>query len=260
MKKIMIYLLFSVMLLAYNDSDFDGVADEHDLCPNSEMTDIVDLTGCTIEKLINKENQPHHFDIIMGVNYIEESKSLNESLQTDYYYNDFALELRTAHYDKMGIGDTTTTLYYTLKTESKLSFRFGVSAILPTYDSFLNNNKIDYTTSLFMNYQIKSLSLFGGIGYTFMGDDDINNTSYKITYQNAPNYYLGFGSYFIPKLYSSFIYTFSDKSYKEGEALKNLSFYNYYIINNHWFTNFGYNFGLTDNASNQSYINLGYYF
>ena len=260
MKKIMIYLLFSVMLLAYNDSDFDGVADEHDLCPNSEMTDIVDLTGCTIEKLINKEDKLHNFDIIMGVNYTEDSQSLNESFQADYYYSDFSLQLQTSRYDKVGIGDTTASLYYTLKATPKLSFRLGASAILPTYNSFLDNNNIDYSASLFMSYQIKSLSLFGGVGYKFMGDDDINSTNYKITYQNSTNYYLGFGSYFIPKLYSSFIYTFSDKSYKEGEALKNLSLYNYYIINSHWFSNFGYNFGLTDNSSNQSFINLGYYF
>ncbi|NOZ89733.1 MAG: hypothetical protein GXO60_00445, partial [Epsilonproteobacteria bacterium] len=47
-----IFLLVPLLLFAYIDSDLDGVSDEHDLCPNTPITDIVDINGCTIEKLV----------------------------------------------------------------------------------------------------------------------------------------------------------------------------------------------------------------
>jgi hypothetical protein len=38
-----------MVLFAYVDSDMDGVEDKDDLCPNTLMTDLVDLNGCTIK-------------------------------------------------------------------------------------------------------------------------------------------------------------------------------------------------------------------
>jgi len=259
-KTVIIYLLFSIILLAYNDSDFDGVADEHDLCPNSTMTDIVDLTGCTVEKLVLPKENLSHFDIVMGLNYLSSNKTLNESFQSDYYYKDFSLQLRTAYYKEGGVSDTSLALYYTLHPSDKLSVRLGSSLIFPTYDSVLENNNLDYSASVFINYKLQSFSLFGGLNYMFMNDDDINGSNYKITYQDTQSYYIGVGSYLFPKLYSSFSYSSTSSSYKEGDSFDNLSIYNYYPINKNWFTNFGYSRGLGQESSSQSYINLGYYF
>jgi hypothetical protein len=261
MKEIILFLLLlPLLLLAYSDSDFDGISDEHDLCPNSTMMDIVDMKGCTVEKLvIPKENQ-HHFDIIMGANYTKENKSLNESLQADYYYKDFALQLQTANYKEGGVGDTILSLYYNFKPTQKLSFRLGGSAILPTYDSELDNNNMDYRASLSLSYKLDNLSFFGGATLTLVNDDDINSSTYQIEYQNSHNYYIGFGSYFFSKLYSSLLYSSSSSNYREGETIDNLSLYNYYNIDGNWFTNFGYSKGLNSSSSDQIYINIGYYF
>jgi len=261
MKKMAIFylLLLPLILLAYSDSDLDGVADEHDKCPNSEMTDIVDMSGCTIEKLISPEENQHHFDLIVGANYLN-SSSINESLQADYYYQKFTVRLQTANYEDGGLGDSSLGVYFTLKPNPKLSLRLGASAIFPTYDAELDNNNMDYKASLALNYQLDTISLFGGVGYTVVNDDDINSSTYKITYQNSQSYYLGFGSYFISKLYSSLVYSSSSSIYKGGDDLSNLSLYNYYSIDKNWFTTFGYSQGLTDSSSDQLYINLGYYF
>jgi hypothetical protein len=259
-KTVIVYLLFTILLLAYNDSDFDGVADEHDLCPNSTMTDIVDLKGCTIEKLVLPKDNLSHFDILLGVNYLSSSKTINESFQTDYYYKNFGLQLRTAYYEEGGAGDTSLGLSYTFHPSNKLSVRLGSSLILPTYDSDLENNNIDYSASLALNYQINKSSIFGGINYTIMNDDDINGSNYTITYQDRQSYYIGIGSYLFQNFYSSLSYSSSSSSYKEGNSLHSLSLYNYYLINKNWFTNMGYSRGLDDATSSQIYFNIGYYF
>ena len=257
---VLLSILLPLLLLAYNDSDFDGISDENDLCPNSTMTDIVDMKGCTIEKLVMPKDNPHHFDIIMGVNYTEDNKALNESLQVDYYYKDFALQLQTANYEEGGVGDTFVSLYYNFKPSSKLSFRLGGSVILPTYDSVLDNNNVDYKASLALSYQIDSFSLFGGVSLTLVNDDDVNSSMYKVDYQNSHNYYMGVGSYFFSKLYSSLLYSSSSSIYKGSESINSLSLYNYYKIDGDWFSSFGYNRGLNSSSSDQVYINFGYYF
>jgi hypothetical protein len=261
MKKIGIscLLFLPLILLAYSDSDFDGVADEHDMCPNSEMTDIVDMSGCSVEKLVLPKDNPHHFNLIVGANYLN-NNTLNESLQVDYYYKKFTLRLQTANYEDGGLGDSSLGVYYTFSPKHELSFKIGALAIFPTYDTEFDNNNMDYKASLAMNYQLDTISLFGGVGYTLINDDNINSSTYKITYQNSQSYYFGFGSYFISKLYSSLIYSSSSSIYKGGDTLSNLSFYNYYNIDKKWFTSFGYSQGLTDSSLNQLYINLGYHF
>ncbi len=262
MKKIGMFclLLLPLILFAYTDSDFDGVADEHDLCPHSEMTDIVDMSGCTVEKLVlPKEENLYHFNLIVGVNYIN-SSTINESLQADYLYKKFTLKFQTANYEEGGLGDSSLGLYYSFRPTSELSLRVGASAIFPTYDTELDNNNIDYKASLSLNYQFNDISLFGGVGYTVINDDDINSSTYNVTYQNSQNYYFGFGSCFISKLYSSFVYSSSSSIYREGDTLSNLSMYNYYSIDKNWFSTFGYSYGLTDSSTNQLYINFGYSF
>ncbi len=257
MKKIILFYLFPVLLLAYNDSDFDGVADEHDLCPNSTITDIVDKTGCTIEKLTIPSQT--HFDIVIGANYID-NKTLNSSLLIDYYYNNFIIQLQTANYENGGMGDTNLNLYYNFKPITKISMRIGVGTILPTYNSKLDNNNIDYKTSIFISYKDNKTVLFGGASYTIIGDDNIDNSIYTIKYQNSQNYYTGLGYYFLSKFYSSINYSNSSSIYKNGDDLKNISIYNYLGIDKHWFTSFGYSKGLNKTSTDQIYINFGYYF
>lgn len=257
---VIFFLLLPLLLFAYEDSDFDGVSDEHDLCPNSTMTDIVDMTGCTVEKLVLPKENLHHFDIVMGANYITDNKTVNESFQIDYYYKNFALQLQTANYKEGGMGDTLFSLYYNFKPSPKLSLRLGGSAIFPTYDSVLENNNMDYRASLSLSYQLNTLSLFGGFNFTAINDDDVNNTTYHVEYQDSYYSYVGFGSYLFSKLYSSFLYSSSSSSYKGGDSINNLSLYNYYNIDGHWFTSFGYNYGLNSSSTDQVYINIGYYF
>jgi len=254
-----IFLLVPLLLFAYIDSDLDGVSDEHDLCPNTPITDIVDINGCTIEKLVIP-NVSHHFDIIVGANYVD-NKNFNSSYIMDYYYNNkFSMQLKGANYEEGGLGDTTLNLFYNLKPMQNLSMRVGVGAVFPTYDSPLDNNNMDYKASFYTNYHINKASIFGGVGYTIVNDDDINSTNYKVDYQNSINYYIGAGYYLFSNLYSSISYSISDSIYKGSEDIKNISLFNYYKINKNWFTTFGYGKGMSDSSVNYLYLNLGFYY
>ena len=44
---IVLLVLSSTSLLAYEDSDLDGVEDKLDQCPNTSFSDLVDIRGCT---------------------------------------------------------------------------------------------------------------------------------------------------------------------------------------------------------------------
>ena len=77
-KKLLATLLFlgATALMAFTDSDLDGVEDAKDKCPNTPFMDIVDLNGCTKKSLISQ----HHFDIIAGLGYsAADYNSLNRS-------------------------------------------------------------------------------------------------------------------------------------------------------------------------------------
>lgn len=265
-KTVIIYLFMPFLLLAYSDADFDGVSDEHDLCPNSTMLDIVDNTGCTIEKLIipkidqkSKENQ-HHMNMMLGFNYIQNNETINESFLLDYHYKNSVLKLQTNHYENGGQGDTIFAFSYKFQPQNNFSYYLGTALILPTYDSNFNNNNIDYRVSLNFNYQHQKISYFGGLNYTIINDNDINTSKQEINFQNSQSYYFGFGSQFIKKLYSSISYASSSSIYKNGNNLNSLSFYNYYSIDKNWFTTFSYIYGISNQTSEQFNLNLGYHF
>ena len=250
------------ILFAYSDSDYDGVSDEHDLCPNSTMLDIVNKQGCTIEKLIRKKDTLSHYDIIFGANYnsVQNKKTFNQSLQFDYYYKDITVQLQSSNLESVGLGDTTLGLFYRVKPIEKLSVSLGASVILPTYKNALNNNNTDYRISTAFNYQINRTSLFLGASYTFINDNNIKEPNYSIEYNNANNLYIGAGKYIFPTFYSSIIFNQNSNIYKNSEKIKSFSLNNHYIINNNWFSRFGYTHGLSKNSADQLYLNLGYFF
>ena len=125
MQKILILLLCSITLFAYTDSDMDGVADKNDLCPNTPLTELVDLSGCTIKNLVS----PHNFDIVIGESY-SRNKTIsirNSSLQLDYYYKDVSLQLFSSYfnvngenYSNNGQNNTYLNGYYKVEFTNKI--------------------------------------------------------------------------------------------------------------------------------------------
>ena len=94
-KKIFLSILFMPLaIFGYVDSDFDGVDDDIDKCPNTSPIDLVDEYGCSQVE----EEVLHHFDIVLGLKYIkiyskEQQKDTYLTIRTtqlDYFYKNFS--------------------------------------------------------------------------------------------------------------------------------------------------------------------------
>jgi hypothetical protein len=254
----------SLTLLAYSDYDMDGVEDTIDKCPNTSFNELVDIEGCTIKRLGNE----HHFSIIYGVGLSEadyatvrNSDTLTQSLQVDYYYQNFSLQASTSYYDsdeESGLNDSFIGAYYKLSPSNELTLRVGGGVLLPTYDTQLDNNNMDVVASASFSYMLEKINLFGGYSYTMVNDDDILGI---VTYQDTHSYSGGAGFYANSNLYVSSYYTTSDSIYKDTQEIETLSFYAFYTIDANWFTTFSYSHGLSDSASDSALtLRLGYYF
>lgn len=272
MKKIVLSLITvaSAALFAV-DSDYDGVEDGRDLCPNTSMSELVSPSGCTIQTL----GTQHHFDIIYGLNYyqtdyitLENADTVSQSIQLDYYYKNLSFQLNTSYYnsnsdayDNSGMNDTFVGAYYTLDSLQNTSIRFGGGLMLPTYETQENNNHTDYIASLNISHTIKTINLFGGYSYTIINDDNIGSGTSSIRYQNTDSLSLGAGVYFSEKLYGSLAYTSSESIYKNVDDIDTASLYMFYTIDSNWFTTFNYAYGLSESASDNALsLRIGYYF
>ncbi len=265
----LVLLLLSITLNAYQDFDMDGVEDKNDKCPNTLMSELVNSNGCPIENLVSY----HHFDIIYGLNFyqtdydtLEEANTISQSLQIDYYYKNFSLQVSSSYYNSnsvsynnSGTDDSFIGAYYQKDFFNNLSFTIGVGAIIPTFNSELNNNNTDYTSSLNVSYLYKNLNLFTAYSYTIINDNDIESDGVK--YRNTNAYTLGLGYYLNNKIYINSSYNASQSIYIGVEDIEVVSLYALYNIDENWFSNLTYAYGLSDSASdNFASLRVGYYF
>ena len=278
MKKIALALLLLCNLAhsEYLDSDFDGVEDTYDKCPNTPFTELVDINGCSVESLDSRQS----VDVIIGVSYSDSDyQTLNKTdtfsmpLQFDYYYENFSLQLSGSYFTTSGNGYEDSGFYdafvgasYQFNLTETLLAQFGVGLLLPTYQSTLNNNNTDYTASINLSYTFKKMTLFGGYGYTLIGDDDVlvnNNdgTQSDVLYQDTHALSGGVGYYLGESLYASLSYNYSDSIYKNIIPIKTATLYGYYSFDANYFATLSYAYGISDTASkNYLSIRFGYYY
>ena len=262
MYKIVFYFfVLNTFLFAYVDNDMDGVPDSSDKCPYTPLTDLVDLSGCGIKKLVQEKR---HFDIVLGQSYTKKDNT-NLNLSTilmDYYYQSWSFQLFSSFYrstseiqSSSGINDTYLNIFYLFKPFQKFSLRIGGGLVLPTYNT--TDNNIDYSSSLYGRYKWDNFSFIMGIGYGKIGD---NNSENIVSYNNTLSYNTGLGYNWNEKLYSSIAYAKVNSIVEGFDDLEILSLYTYYNINAYWFSNISYRYGLVSNGSQQTIgVNLGYY-
>ncbi|WP_297442231.1 DUF3187 domain-containing protein [Sulfurimonas sp.] len=265
--------LVSTSLLASVDSDMDGVDDTIDQCPNTPFTDLVNSVGCTKKSLISK----HHFDVIVGASYADtnyitltKTKTIASTFAVDYYYKNFSIQASTAYYAEQSETTNTTTngLYdsyigasYKLHPVKNLSLRLGAGALLPTYETSLNNNNTDYTAFTNAAYNINKLNLFVAYSYTMINDSDVSDATTTIQYQDTNALNVGVGYSFTSKFYLSSSYYTSTSIYKGVKDIQTASLYSFYQINKHRSVSLSYAYGLSDTASdNYVALRLGFYF
>jgi len=265
------FVFLTISLHAYSDADLDGVDDLVDRCPNTPMTELVDISGCTTKSLASL----HHYDIILGGSFSQTDYNTNEKTDTytalaqvDYYYKQFSIQASTSYYtadssayNDNGMNDSMLAAYYQFRLSEDLLLRAGVGVILPTYDTTLNNNNTDYTASISLSYSLDNVNIFGSYAYTQVNDDDVITPDIIVNYQNTNAYNAGLGYHFGSRLYASVAYNAVDSIYQSVEMIETASLYTYYGIDEHWFTTASYAYGVSDSASdNYIALRLGYYF
>ncbi len=272
MLRILICLLWGTgTLLCYTDSDFDGVADEKDACPNTPITNLIDRYGCSIIKIMDHDPVGSQYDVILGYIYdradygtSEDIATLTNTFQVDIFMENWGAELFTSYFvsdthqsDRSGMNDTTLSLYYGYRAleEHNIFLRLRAGAIFPTKKS--DYNKMDYLASISANVIVNNYALFGAYTYTFVGDENIE----FYEFQNTHAFNVGLGYYFQANVYSSFSYLHADSIVKMTDKIKSVSLYFFYGINTNWFATFSYSQGLSDSTSDlASNLRVGYYF
>jgi len=250
-------LLFTVplVLFAYVDSDMDGVEDKDDHCPNTLITDLVDLKGCRVTSLLS----PHHFTFLVGSSSVKDNDIRYgvSSLEFDYAYKEFSLQIAGSYYDikgetllsSEGFNDTHLNFFYRFHPFSNFSLSICTGLLFPTYDS--QSNQIDYIGSLVGKYQYNTWSLSTGLGYKIVSDINRSDTYF---------YSFSIGKDWGKNLYSSISYSVSESSYTDVGMFKRLSLYNYYSINKNWFGTLSFSEGLNEQSlDNKIGVKLGYY-
>ncbi|MDF1880419.1 thrombospondin type 3 repeat-containing protein [Sulfurimonas sp. MAG313] len=261
-------ITLSIHAFAYIDADLDGVDDSVDRCPNTPLTELVDIQGCTIKSLVSA----HHYGLIIGASYtqtdyttLEKTDTLTSSLQVDYYYKNFALSARSSYYtsdsqtySNKGMNDTSLSVAYQFYPSKNLVFRVATGVILPTYKTSLNNNNMDVLASVNVSYSLHNMNIFAAYARTMINDDDIAGVA---SYKDTNAYNAGLGFYPSSNLYLSGSYNTVDSIYVNVESIDTASAYAFYSINKHWFSTLSYAYGLSDAASKHyASIRLGYYF
>lgn len=262
-------LSLTVASHGYVDTDFDGVEDAYDRCPQTSLSDLVDSNGCVIHSMRTNIS----YDLVAGIeysqiNYVsqEPSDTITTSLQADAYTGKWWFHGIISHYQSdngttsaSGLEDTSITAMYRFTPTEKLTLFTGAGVILPTYKSAYNNEAADYMASIQMNYILNdTFSLFAGGTHTWINDQNVPEESY----QNTSGFYTGIeGTLPSGESTLSAAYHHYDSIYTSVPVIRYVNFEYGYIINPHWNIGINYAFGLSDSTSDHAFSGyLGYHF
>ncbi|MGD9969490.1 MAG: hypothetical protein AB7S65_03480 [Sulfuricurvum sp.] len=254
----------SVSLLAYTDSDFDGVEDEWDRCPQTPFSDLVDLDGCTVQRT----GPQWHADFLIGIGSSDvhyaaqrQSSTTTYSLQGDVYYRNWSFQVSASRYAseiKSGMDDTLVALSYRHALSETLSLQTGAGLILPTYVSGYGNEALDYTASADLHWRFAPDGYaFAGYGYVWVNDTDTSSLSYR----NSDTFRTGIGYEGMAKTDWSVRYDSGTSQYSHIPPIRSISVGVIRELSTHWFLQGGYTRYLGDTLGNYaSTLRLGYYF
>lgn len=268
MKYLLFLTLITLRLLAYDDTDLDGVEDSIDRCPETPFSDLVDDTGCSIKTLFSQ----NAYDIILGIAYsdtnsntFENAKTITSTFQVDYYRQNFSAQISGSYfnsqngsYDERGFNDTQIAILYKIYSSPEFTFQSGIGAIFPTYKTGFGNEATDWIGLLNFQYTFdSSFNFFGGYTYTFINDTDIPNL---VSYQNTHSFYAGIG-YTGQNGFLKATYNESQNYIKGVEPIKTVSLSKTFTFDTPWFITADYRYGLSDSASNHEIgLQIGYLF
>jgi len=261
------------------DSDFDGVSDTLDECPNTPFLCEVNSKGCTISILtLPSETENESLTASLGYGYstnedlIDREIQRNTNVQLNYYKNNWSYSLHSGYYthnDHDGILDTTINIKKRIKLESNLVWGIGGGLKLPTHD--YKGNRVDiFTKTSIHYYPTTQLSYFSGYSFTRIGDirqpmeldiiTDNNESKESTALQNIHKFYVGVGYFITSDFYASLSYNLEESKFKDEHNIQAISSTLYYKINEKWFTSLYYKRQIADEDIHDNLIfKIGYH-
>lgn len=261
-------LMILPQLHAYSDADWDGVEDRFDRCPQTPLSDLVNLEGCTTLKT----QSALHYSLISGIGYSqvnyasqEKADTTNISLEANIYYNNWQLQGVISRYssdtgttNETGMEDSVLNLLYQWPLSEQMTITPGIGIIFPTYKSGYENESTDYSAMLSVEYQFSpTIYGFGGYTYTWVNDTDTP----IVKYQNNNSFYAGLG--YVAKSGQEWNchYNSNKTIYRDSESSRSIGIGFFRQLTPHWFLDGNYDYGLSDSAGDHSVnVRLGYYF
>lgn len=241
-----------------DDSDFDGVADAYDACPETPFELTVTADGCP-----EKASQAFTFYLLgLGVTYAigtyataQTIESISNEVTAALYRGDFyasilgayyyrgAYDPNVASYDGGGVSDTLLNVGYTFYPSEGFSITPGAHLKLATADEGLGTGENDYGCSLLANMSLDPASLFAMAGFTYTGDSD--TVAYRdIVFGSAG---VGYGP--DERSYFSISYDYSQAYYEDIADQQSLSLYAGYDLYDTLSLKINYSYGLSDSAA-----------
>lgn len=264
----LVLVLMLSQLHAYNDTDWDGVEDKFDQCPQTPLSDLVDMDGCTTVKT----EKTFHYSIIGGigyskVNYASQEKmdTTDTSLETNMYYNNWQIQGSVSRYvsstensNETGMNDSIVNIFYRWPFSERLTITPGIGMNFPTYKTGYDNESTDYSSMVSAEYQFSAAIYgFGGYTYTWVNDRDTPS----LTYQNSTSFYAGLGYVMKSGQEWNLHYNSNDTIYHDSETVQTMGLGYFNQLTPHWFVVGTYDYGLSDSASDHSWnLRLGYYY
>ena len=244
----LIFLLsfLNSQVLAYEDSDIDGIEDNIDLCPDTSFDKIVDSNGCPENEMykgilslefsneisIDEENNKiNNYSFLGNYAYKEWSFSLSNTQQTTYN-NDNNRAFNS--------GDLYLNLSYQFSNDKfQNAISFGTKIAMANENIGTGEN--DYFSSIDINYFInEKITLLSQISYTLTGDSSSTN------YQNSLAYSLGTGYMLNNYWYSSLSYDYAKSIYTNSPNYQSFSLLNSYDFYEDYFVSINYTYGIDE--------------
>ncbi len=267
-KFLFLFILFfnTSILFGYTDSDLDGVDDKIDKCKNTPLSDLVDKSGCSIKSLIS----PHKFSLIFGISHAQDISDnekltvITNLLQLNHTYKNISFLISSSNFNtttgvttSSGYNDTQVGAKYKFNVNTAFQTLIGISAVLPTYKSTLNNNKTDFQTSINLLYNLNKINFFTGYSYTIINDTNIKNV---VTYNDTNSYSAGVGYYLNNNFYISMTYLDNSSVYVGDSNTQSISTLIYYKISDDWFVMYSYLNELNNDNNSYNSLKFGYSF
>jgi len=238
-------LMSTLSLWAYSDSDFDGVGDSKDICPNTSFDQVVDHYGCPERKditlMLGEEFSSGKYG---GTDTVTTTRSsLFASFTTNtwsYALSTSTVKTQTSTTKLSGTGDVYATISYNgLKSKKRLtSFQAGMK--MATADTSIGTGENDYNIRISNVILDKAYSYLSSIGYTVTGDTNLQ------TYNDYVNVSAGLGYQRTKKLYLSASMNYASAYIQNADASLDALVYLAYIFTEKWFMTASSSLGLSD--------------